>query len=215
MKAIRSNQFSLSLLIALGGVSVYFYPQLPAAIPTKFDFQGNPTQISSREFVVAFMPAIYLALMVMVRWMVRLSPEKFAMPNSRRAIDTIIAGCGLLFLGIHFGMVLEPGNKDTFARCFSLGVALFLVVAGNVFGKTERNFFMGVRVPWTLATEGNWRATHRFTGRMMVGFGLTLLVLSVFYASMPVTIIAVLIPTLSPVAFSYLYYRRNEMQQTG
>ena len=211
MKILKQNPFSLIVLGCLTVISVYFYPQLPENVATKFDFNGNPTQYSSREFATMFMPAIYFLLIFFTGIMVKASPEKFSMPNSKRPMDIIVAGCGLLFLFIHLGMLMDPGGKDTFVRYFSFGIALFLVVVGNVFGKTERNFFMGVRVPWTIASGANWRATHRFCGKMMVGFGLVLLVLSFFYSSMPASILAILVSSLSPVIYSYLYYRKHEM----
>lgn len=211
MKFLKENLFSLIIFGGLAVIGIYFYPQLPESIATKFDFNGNPTQYSSREFVTIFMPAIYLFLIFFIGIMVKASPEKFSMPNSKKAKDIILAGCGLLFLGIHLGMVIDPGGKESFVRYFSFGIALFLIVVGNVFGKTERNFFMGIRVPWTIASEANWRATHRFCGKMMVSFGLVLLVLSFFHSSMPVSIAAILVPTLSPVIYSYLYYKKNEM----
>lgn len=212
MKFFKDNLFSLILFLGLVAISFYFYPQLPSSIPTKFDFNGNPVQYSSREFVTILMPTIYLFLIFFIGIMVKASPEKFSMPNSKKAMDIIVAGCGLLFLGIHLGMVMDPGGKEIFVRYFSFGIALFLTVVGNVFGKTERNFFMGVRVPWTIASEANWRATHRFCGKMMVLFGLALLALSFFYSSMPVAMIAILIPTLTPVIYSYLYYKKNEIR---
>jgi len=211
MKFLKENLFSLVLFMCLVGVSFYFYPQLPHSIATKFDFNGNPTQYSSKEFVTFFIPAIYLFLIFFIGVMTKASPEKFSMPNSKKAMDIIVAGCGLLFLGIHLGMVVDPGGKEIFVSYFSFGIALFLIVVGNVFGKTERNFFMGVRVPWTIASEANWRATHRFCGKMMVAFGLALFVLSFFYSSMPVSIMAILVPILSPAVYSYLYYKKNEM----
>lgn len=211
MKTLKKNLFSLIVLGCLAVISVYFYPQLPENVATKFDFNGNPTQYSSREFVTIFMPAIYFFLIFFTNLMIKASPEKFSMPNSKRAMDIIIAGCGLLFLGIHLGMLSDPDGKDTFVRYFSIGVALFLIVVGNVFGKTERNFFMGVRVPWTIASEANWRATHRFCGKMMVALGLVLMVLSFFVSSMPASIFAILVSTLSSVIYSYLYYRKYEI----
>lgn len=212
MRLLKKKLFSIMILGCLFAISFYFYPQLPDSIATKFDFNGNPTQYSSKTFVTVFMPAIYLVLILFINVMVKASPKKFSMPNSKNAMDMIVAGCGLLFLGIHFGMVADPGGKEVFVRSFSFGIALFLIVVGNVFGKTERNFFMGVRVPWTIASEANWRATHRFCGKMMVSFGLLLFVLSFVYSSMPVAIVAVLLPTLSPVIYSYLYYQKNEIQ---
>lgn len=211
MKFLRENSMSLILFAGMVALSCYYYPQLPESIPTKFDYNGNPTQLSSREFVALFMPGMYLFLIFFIGILVKASPEKFSMPNSKKSMDLIIAGCGLLFLSIHLSMVVYSGERGAFIRFFSFGIALFLIVVGNVFGKVERNFFMGIRVPWTIASEANWRATHRFGGKMMVIFGLGLLIFSFFYSSMLTSLAAILIPTLSPAVYSYLYYKKNEM----
>lgn len=210
MKFLKENLLGLILFASLVAVSMFFYPRLPAAVVTKFDLSGNATQYTSREFLSAFVPTVYLFLIFLIGAMVKASPEKFSMPKSRKSMDMILAGCGLLLLGIHLGMVKDPAGREVFVRYFSFGIALFLIVVGNVFGKTERNFFMGIRVPWTIASEANWRATHRFCGKMMVIFGLVLMVLSFFYSSILISIAAILIPSWSPVIYSYLYYKKNE-----
>lgn len=211
MKYLKENIFSFVIFLAAVGVSFYFYPQLPASVATKYDFNGNPIQYSSREFVAFFMPVLFFFLIVFVNVMVKASPEKFSMPNSKKAMDIIGAGCGLLFFGIHLGMMIDPGNKASFARYSSMGAALFLVVVGNVFGKTERNFFMGIRIPWTLASEANWRATHRFCGKMMVASGIGLLTITLIQPSVFISILAILVPTLTPMIYSYVYYRKHEL----
>ena len=35
-------------------------------------------------------------------------------------------------------------------------------------GKVRRNFWVGIRTPWTLASEQVWYSTHRFAARTMV-----------------------------------------------
>ena len=57
---------------------------------------------------------------------------------------------------------------------------LFLILIGNVLGKVKRNFYIGVRTPWTLASEKVWYATHRFAAKAFVIAGL-LGVLSVIF----------------------------------
>jgi uncharacterized membrane protein len=39
-----------------------------------------------------------------------------------------------------------------------------LILMGNPMGKVRRNFFIGIRTPWTLASERVWYATHRLAG---------------------------------------------------
>lgn len=211
MNFFKKNIFSFLTLIALIIISFYFYPTLPESIPTRFDLSGNPIQYSSKDIFVFMMPSIYVLLFFSTFLMIRMSPHKFSMPNSRKAIDTIMAGSGFLFIGIHLGLMLEPSGKGLFIQVLSIGMALFLIVVGNVMGKTERNFSIGIRVPWTINSEANWKATHRLGGKMMVASGLILLVLSFFYAHILSILFFTLTPVLISVFYSYLYYRKNEI----
>ncbi|MCB0405545.1 MAG: SdpI family protein, partial [Bdellovibrionales bacterium] len=201
---------SMLTLLGMAAISFHFYDTLPPTIATKFDFSGEPTQYSSKEFVVIFLPMVFAGLIVLINALVKISPHKFSMPNSKKTMDTIVFGTGLLLLGIHIGMVTDPGGQVTFAKYFSWGMALFLIVVGNVFGKTERNFFMGIRVPWTLSTEANWKATHRFAGKLMVTFGVLLMAVTFFYSTVGFAVAFILLPTLVPVYYSYRYYKLYE-----
>ena len=42
---------------------------------------------------------------------------------------------------------------------------------GNVMGKVRKNFYIGIRVPWTLASDRVWNDTHRLAAWLMVGGG--------------------------------------------
>src|SRR5688572_25040692 len=119
MSSLKNNVLSLFLLLGLVGISLYYYRDLPQTIPTKFDLSGNPTQYSSKEFLVGLMPAVHLVLILVINLLVRASPAKFSMPNSRQPIDVILFGCGLLFLGIHLGILADPGKMETFVPLFS------------------------------------------------------------------------------------------------
>lgn len=57
-------------------------------------------------------------------------------------------------------------------RAIPAGVLALLVLIGNPMGKVRRNFFIGIRTPWTLASESVWYATHRLAARLMVASGL-------------------------------------------
>ena len=77
--------------------------------------------------------------------------------------------------------------------------------------KTEQNFTMGIKIRWTLASEENWYATHRFSGKLWVISGLILLV-SVFVpeAVSAYVLFAVLIVSVTlPILYSFLYYKKQ------
>ena len=68
---------------------------------------------------------------------------------------------------------------------------------------------MGIKLPWTLNSEDNWKKTHRLAGFVWVIGG----VITIVSAFLPVgrwlfmAVLAGII--LIPVAYSYLYYRKE------
>jgi uncharacterized membrane protein len=86
--------------------------------------------------------------------------------------------------------------------------ALFVVI-GNYMPKCRQNQNLGIRIPWTLADEGNWNATHRLGGWVWMISGVVLLAtafLGIFWILISVLLIAVIVPTV----YSYVYYRKHK-----
>src|SRR5262245_17683179 len=85
-----------------------------------------------------------------------------------------------LFGYLHGVILLQqfknPPVRFDIGRLMVGGMFLFFALLGNVLGKVKRNFFMGVRTPWTLASETVWTRTHRLAAWLWTGGGLVGLV---------------------------------------
>src|SRR5262249_13967308 len=91
----------------------------------------------------------------------------------------------------------------------TLGV--MLAVVGNWLGKIRRNFWVGIRTPWTLANERVWERTHRVGGKLMMLFGVALAVSGAFAS--PTVVFGVTIAGAVGLAgwsliYSYVIYHR-------
>ncbi len=64
------------------------------------------------------------------------------------------------------------GYQFNMSRVMTAGVLLGVGLMGNFFGKLRRNFFLGIRVPWTLASERVWNETHRLAAWVTCACGL-------------------------------------------
>jgi hypothetical protein len=53
-------------------------------------------------------------------------------------------------------------------------MGVVMIVIGNYLPKTHRNYIIGIRLPWTLENDENWRKTHRLAGKIWVLGGLLL-----------------------------------------
>ena len=90
------------------------------------------------------------------------------------------------------------------------GMGVLFIVIGNLLGKVTRNFFVGIRTPWTLASEEVWYRTHRLAGKLFVAAGLFMVVASLAGLRLWPLFVSLGVAALVPVVYSYVIYRRIE-----
>ncbi|MEO8185195.1 MAG: SdpI family protein [Deltaproteobacteria bacterium] len=82
-----------------------------------------------------------------------------------------------------------------------------LIVFGNFLGKTTKNFWLGIRTPWTLANDEVW-LTHRLAGVLLMGAGFVHLATALTGASNIPFLIVLFLALVTAVIASYVFYRR-------
>jgi uncharacterized membrane protein len=97
-------------------------------------------------------------------------------------------------------------------RCFVASFFALFVVMGNVIGKVQRNFWMGIRTPWTLASEAVWNRTHRVAAWLWVAAGLIGVFLVLVGVPYWVALVILLVATLYPALYSLVLYKTLEKQ---
>ena len=210
MTFIVRNFLSLLCLMTMIGFSLILYGSLPEQVPSQYSFAGEVQETMPRWLMVILLPTIYMAVIAFINILIRISPSKFSMPHSKMAMDIIVLGIGVLLLSIHAALLIGNGDADIFQKYFAYGMATFMIITGNVFGKTERNFFVGLKTPWTIASNLNWKMTHRLAGEMMVVFGLILFISNYWFSHAAVTLVLSLAPVIIAAVYSPYYYLKYE-----
>jgi uncharacterized membrane protein len=77
-------------------------------------------------------------------------------------------------------------------------------------GKITKNFFVGIRTPWTLASDEVWLRTHRLGGKLFVVAGGVVLVSALLGGGPVPLLVAVAVAAGIPVVYSFVLYRRIE-----
>jgi uncharacterized membrane protein len=74
-------------------------------------------------------------------------------------------------------------------------------------------YLVGIRTPWTLASEEVWIRTHRLGGKLMVAGGLMMVAAAMLpipsEAMMGIMLAIVLVAALVPILYSWLLWRRE------
>jgi uncharacterized membrane protein len=204
--------FAVALVVAVWAVSAWLYPTLPARIPTHWGIDGKVDGYGDKGWAVFLMPLFLVGMLIFFRFLPALSPKNFeveAFHSTYLLIMVLILG---LFSFIHamalYG-ALHPGWEGS-SRTLIAGMFLFFAPLGNVLGKVRRNFYIGVRTPWTLASERVWTDTHRLAAWLLVLGSVVGFVITV--AGLPlVAAIAVLMASLLvPVVYSFARYKSLE-----
>ena len=91
-------------------------------------------------------------------------------------------------------------------------LGLFFAGLGNLMHSIQPNYFVGMRLPWTLENPDNWRKTHQLTGKLWFGGGLLIAVSSFFLSeqtAMFLMLSTILVICLIPVVYSYRMYKNS------
>jgi uncharacterized membrane protein len=198
------------LIVAALGASLLFYPQLPETIPTHWDIHGQVDGHGSKS-TVFLLPGAMAVCLVLLFWVLPwLSPKRFEV-ESFRSTYLFIAVTVLALLAYLHGVILWTALHPPvlMERALVGGICLFAALLGNVLGKVRRNFWMGVRTPWTIADERVWNATHRFAARVMVAAGV-LGFIGAMVGYFMVGIVALAASAIASVLYSLIYYKQLE-----
>lgn len=202
--------FQILLLAASFVATAILYPHLPEQVATHWGWSGQPDGYSSKSALFLAGPGPLAGIMLLTALLPWLSPQRFAIESFASTYRQIMGNISIMIA--YFDAVIlwfATGHPIDVGRAILGGVCLFMAVIGNLLGKVRRNFYVGIRTPWTLASERVWNATHRLGAKWLVATGLVGLALSV--AGLRVLpIIVLLVGALVPVVYSLVYYKQLE-----
>ncbi len=91
-------------------------------------------------------------------------------------------------------------------------IGFLFIFLGNLLPKVPKNFFIGIKTPWTLANEVIWDKTHRLGGIMFVISGIGMIKKGIFFThnSLFQTTMTVLVfgMLLFPLLYSFILYKK-------
>ena len=172
-----AQRFSLLVTAATLGASAWVLTRIPVdkRVPVHFDIAGQPDRFSEAWTALLIMPGLCALLTILFVLLPRIEPRAVNLAGSQRAYDTIWVTAILLLAGCH-GLLIASALDLTLdiPRLVTALVGVCFVATGNVAGKIRPNFTLGIRLPWTLASDHVWYRTHRVFGWGAVATGLVL-----------------------------------------
>jgi uncharacterized membrane protein len=215
----RLKLFSASLillafyLIALSYLAVAV--PADAAVPIHWNAQGVIDNYTSKSNALIFAFAMNIGLFLLMYLMPYFSP-KYKQQAGR--FDQVLPGITfmlLLFLSLLniYGLSYPLGADRLPLNPVLVLIGLMLLLLGNMLPKVPRNFFVGIRTPWTISDEDNWYKTHRLGGLLFVIGGILLAMKGILSLSPTLQTLStwiVMSMLLLPLPYSFLLYLKRK-----
>jgi len=209
MKLTRLNWLTVAVVAVFCGLAAWYYPLLPDPVPTHWNAHGEVDGWTHKPWGVWMMPVILLLLSAILFALPVISPRGFRLDQARRAYDIIVLLTVIFIAGIGVGG-FESARGDLISMTAALPwlLGLLFIALGNYLPKFPRNFFVGVRTPWTLASDVVWNRTHRLAGWLMMAAGVFTILAALLGFSLLVGMVGIGVAVLAPVLYSLLLYRK-------
>jgi uncharacterized membrane protein len=198
----------------------FVWAHLPAQVPLHYngDMQadrfGGANELMG---VTGIMTFISIGLALLLNNLIRLDPKKrFAASNAllyKISWTVVFFLAALSILMIYEARSYNGDGAPSNPRIMFLLLAVLFTVLGNFLNNIKPNYFVGIRTPWALEDEENWRRTHHLGAKIWFFGGLIMLVL---FLIVPVNYISTvmlvsLVPmVIIPVFYSYSIFRRQK-----
>lgn len=191
--------------------SAILYPQLPARIPIHWNLHGEVDGYGARSWAAFLMPGVMFGLLAFFAAMPALSPRNFEVDSFRRTylkLMVLLTAMLAYLHGLSLVAALEPSLNV--GRALVGGIFLAFAGIGNLLGKVRRNFYIGVRVPWTLASDRVWNDTHRLAAWTFTAAGVLGFLLILANGPLPLAFGLLMVAVVVPVVASFVQYKRLE-----
>lgn len=209
----------VAILVALVPLAylLMIWNTVPQTVALHFGTDGTPDRMGDRTSMlwsIIAMTAVSLITYAIVVNVHKL--DKKRTKGVKPPIFDTIALVTVIFLSFLNLVIILSGihhEIKLYNQLLIPAIGLFFIFLGNVFYNIKPNRFVGIRVPWTLNNEDNWKYTHRFGAKLFFVGGLLITLVSLGYettvASMFMSGI-VLVITAATVLYSYIYYRNTK-----
>lgn len=201
------------LPIAFG---IFAWNRLPDPMPSHFNSAGEADGFMSKAVVVFALPVAMLLIHIICAAVTLMDPK-------RKNIDgkpflMVLWICPVMSILVN-GMtyVYALGGKINITTGVLIGCGILFIILGNYLPKCGLNYSIGIKTPWALNDEDNWRATHRFGGKVFVAVGVMTVILAFIVSASKalfwVYFVLVILSSVAPMVYSYIYYLRHEKKE--
>jgi len=204
-----STKTTLAITLVLILVAVVFslsvYNQLPQQMASHWDVNDQVNGHMSRFWGAFLMPIITVLLVGLFLLIPAIDPLKANIAQFRSAFNLFILLMVIFMVYIHILTIFWNLGFNSFHISTALlpAMGLLFIFVGYLLTKAKRNFFIGIRTPWTLSSDTVWDETHSLGSKLFIGSGILAMIGGFFGGT--IAFLFIFIPLIASSLFLVLY----------
>ncbi len=206
----KSEVAALGIILLSFIIGIYFYNQMPEKMAFHWNVKGEVDSYAPKFLGLFLMPAISLMIFLLFIVIPKIDPLKQNIEEFRGYYDGfMILTIGFLFYTYILTILWNYGFRFSIGQLITPAFGILFYYCGILIENAKRNWFIGIRTPWTLSNEEVWNKTHRIGGRLfklagIISFaGAALQKYALFFVLVPVLLVSIY-----TVIYSYFEYQR-------
>lgn len=199
-------------------VGIYVYPSMPENMASHWDAQGQVNGYLPKFWALFLMPLISAVLLLVFFLIPRLDPLKANIEMFREHYERFATIVMAFFFYVYLLTIFWNAGASGFdlMRFLSPAFGVLAYYSGVMMENAKRNWFIGIRTPWTLSSEKVWNKTHAVGGKLfkvsgvIAFFGVVFPDYAFFLAVAPM-----LLSALYATIYSYFEYKKKPVGKNG
>jgi uncharacterized membrane protein len=179
-------------------------------MPSHWNAAGQIDGYLPRVWGIFLMPLMTAGITLLLLFLPQADPLRQNLESIRGEYHLFVIGFVAYMLYVYALTLLAAlGYPVQMTVMLLPAMGLLFIGIGYLMKKVRRNYFIGIRTPWTLANDQIWDKTHRLGAKTFMAAGVVTL-LSGFLgeAGFWLLLPALLLGAFIPVVYSYLLFRR-------
>jgi len=190
---------------------VYFYDKMPLEMASHWNSKGEIDGYMSKTYGLFLMPVISIILVLLFILILKIDPLKKNIKKFIKYYGGLVLLIILFFFYLHLLVIFANlGYEFNMTLMMVPGLGVLFYFLGMILSKAKRNWFVGIRTPWTLSSDKVWDKTHLLGGKLfkiagVIAFvGLILPDYAIWFAVVPILIFVFYLVVYSYVEFGKL-----------
>ena len=207
---------TIIVLLLIAGATIaglLLWNQFPEQMASHWNVNDQVDGYMPKFWGVFLMPLVTLGMFVLFLVLPSIDPLKANIAQFREAFNLFIVLMVAFMLYVH-ALTLAwglgyTGFKMSTSMLPAMGLLFFFI--GYMLRKAKRNFFIGIRTPWTLSSDTVWDKTHQIGAVLFMVSG-ALAVIGGLIGGMTafwMLFIPLIGSSIFLVAYSYVLYRNE------